>query len=65
MRAVKREQEEVSYDGVAELFEGPDCKLSEFQKRVCRILRVGRLNNVLRDPYMFLVEYWVPLQTNI
>ena len=35
------------------MFEGPDCKLSEFQKRVHRILRVGRIKNIIKDSYMF------------
>ena len=47
------EQEEVSYIGVQELFEEPKGRLSEFPLRVRRILRVGRINNVNIDPYMF------------
>ena len=47
------EQEDVSYIGVQELFEEPNGGHSEFQLSVHRILRVGRINNVNRDPYMY------------
>ena len=45
-------QQEISYLGVKELFADPNEGLSEFQCRVRHVLRVGRIQNVSRDPYM-------------
>ena len=47
------EQQETSYIGIKELFMDPSKNLSEFQSRVRHIHRVGRIQNVSRDPYMY------------
>ena len=56
MRVVKQEElegEEDCYMGVAALFNGlVYSKLSEFQRRVRRVLKVGRMNNLNREPIM-------------
>ena len=56
VRVVEQEElegEEDCYMGVAALFGGlVYSKLSEFQRRVCRVLKGGRINNVNREPIM-------------
>ena len=47
----EEEEEDFSMDIVA-LFDGLDYGRSAFQERVHRILKVGRINNVKRDPTM-------------
>ena len=45
--------EEVCYEGLADSFDGMEySKLSNFQLRVSRVLKVGRINNVAREPFM-------------
>ena len=41
------------YTGIKELFAEPDEGLSKFQCRVRHILRVGCIQNMSRDPYMY------------
>ena len=49
----KERGEEVSYQGISDLFEGMEySKLSHFQRTVNRVLKVGRINNVVREPVM-------------
>ena len=47
----EEEEEDFSMDIVA-LFDGLDYDRSAFQERVHRILKVGQINNVKRDPTM-------------
>ena len=52
--AEDRGQQEISYIGVKELFADPNEGLSEFEYRVGHILRVGRIQNLSRNPYMYV-----------
>ena len=46
-------EEEDCYDGIADQFDGMVySKLSAFQRRVNRVLNIGRINNVTREPIM-------------
>ena len=41
------------YTGIKELFTEPDEGLSKYQHRVRHIMRVGRIQNMSRNPYMY------------
>ena len=53
-REEDRGQQEISFISVKELFADPNEGLSEFQYRVGHILMVGRIQNLSRNPYMYV-----------